>query len=94
MGYCDKCKGYNLGDCYCVARKIINEDGDEYVIHGKTIYHAAIQYAKKINLERDYYLIDNEVKITVDGRPFVIGAEYDINYSVNEELKEQNNEVS
>ena len=89
MWQCKKCNEWKRTDkCFCKEFKIINEDGDEYEVCACDERDAARKYAKKSNEENEYYLMNEEVEIEVDGTKFVIGAEPDVYYSVNEAITE------
>jgi len=80
---CKRCGNFSFEqDCKCKEFAIIDEDGEEHSIwslgDGES---AALAYAEKSNTDGDYYLINNEVIISVDGVNYLIGAEPDIMYS-------------
>jgi len=90
MWRCDKCGKYRLDrvtKCHCKLFAIINEDGDEYERYAMDEEDAALEYAERSNCENDYYLMDDSVVITVNGKKFRISAEPDVLYDA-EELEE------
>jgi hypothetical protein len=66
----------------CKKHLIIDEDGESHEIYGRDLKDAALKFAKWYNEGDGGYMLMNETLIiTVDGNPFVIGAEPDIYYS-------------
>ncbi|MBL4621932.1 MAG: hypothetical protein JKY89_05995 [Immundisolibacteraceae bacterium] len=89
MDECPRCKRFVFSFdqfCQCKLFKIIDhEDDDEEIMqYGESEDSAAEAYAKAINENCDYVLMDTSRLITVGGKRFSIGAEADIRYSINE----------
>ncbi len=83
--WCNKCDNIIWHDkCDCYAHIIIDEEGEEHEIYAKSGYFAALAYAEKSNTNGDYYLMDNSVEITVNGKKYKISAEPDVHYSADE----------
>ena len=71
--------------CGCVfLEEIIDEDGEEYERCGINEHDVALKYAESSNVEGDYYLMNETVEITVNGKKFNISAEPDVYYSASE----------
>ena len=84
MWICEKCKEYRsvrVTTCHCKAFCIIDEDGEEYELQAMDEQGAALKYAEESNCQNDYYLMNESVEITVNGKEFAISAEPDIHYS-------------
>lgn len=91
MYKCEKCGEYRFAMfggkpavCNCKEFIVINEDGDEYPIRAMDEQGAALKYAEESNIEGDYYLMNESVVITINGKEFEISAEPDVHYSANE----------
>jgi len=88
MEWCDRCKEYRFlsfgnkdTECQCKEFTIIDEDGEEHTLYAIDDHSAALTYAEESNCSGDYYLMNETVRIEVDGNPFNISAEPDIHYS-------------
>ncbi len=88
MEWCKKCGdtmfipfGGKAEECDCREIFIIDEDGEEHSLYARHAEAAALKYAEESNTNGDYYLMNETVEITVDGKPFSIGAEPDVHYS-------------
>jgi len=86
--FCEKCGEYLnalLGGtrevCRCKVFIIIDADGEEHNIQSSDDRSAALKYAEKSNVENEYYLMDESIEITVNGKKFRISAEPDVHYS-------------
>ena len=64
----------------CTKFEIIDEDGEEYEVWADSEENAALKYAEEANVGNDYYLMNSEEAIKVNGNPYVIGAEPDVYY--------------
>ena len=87
MWKCEKCKEYHFSpvkECRCKSFTVIDEDGEEHEVQAMDEEDAALKFAEESNVKGDYYLMNETVEITVDGRKFCIGAEPDIHYSASE----------
>ena len=73
--------GGHIEDCRCREMVIADEEGEESSLFAKDEESAALKYAQKSNESGDYYLMNETVEITVNGKPFCIGAEPDVHYS-------------
>lgn len=81
MFQCPKCNDYRFGaECNCKKFHVINEDGDTYDVQAMDEEEAALKYAAESNEDGDYYLMNDSVEISVDGKPFRISAEPDVHY--------------
>ena len=81
--FCKKCGDYRfdtVGKCHCKEFTVIDEDGEEYSVYGMTDEGAALKYAEESNVDGDYYLMNESVEVSVNGKVFNIGAEPDIHY--------------
>jgi hypothetical protein len=91
MWKCLKCNEYRFAtECHCEEFLIINKDGEKHKVRAMDEEGAALKYAEESNEDRDYYLMDASVVITVNGKKFAISAEPDVHYSASE-IKEQPN---
>jgi len=84
MWRCDKCAGFRLDTvktCNCKEFNIIDEDGEEHSAYGMDEEDAALNYAESSNCSNDYYLMNETVRITVNGKEYDISAEPDVHYS-------------
>ena len=85
MKLCDKCKDYTFADtCGCEPYTVIDEDGDDHEVYAIGEHSAALKYAEDSNTSGDYYLMDETIRITVNGTAYNISAEPDVHYSANE----------
>jgi len=87
MRWCDKCGDMMFADfgyCRCREMVIIDVDGDEHLLFANDEQDGALKHAQRSNENGDYYLMNETVEITVNGKPFCIGAEPDIHYSAKE----------
>ena len=85
MSFCNKCGEWLRNNkCSCIAFTVTDEDGEDHEIFAVSEHGAAIKYAEKSNVENDYYLLDEPVGISVNGKEFTISAEQDIQYSASE----------
>ena len=88
MGWnCKKCNDYkldNVVECHCQPFTVIDDEGEEHEVFSFSEWSAALKYAEKSNENGDYYLMDNGVDITVNGKAYHISAEPDIHYSATE----------
>ena len=88
--YCDHCHKHiviparECKSCYSKAFRIEDWDGDNHVIYALDAEEAALSYAKRINEEGDYNLLDNTEEIKVNGKFYRISAEPDIYYTAEE----------
>jgi len=84
MWQCEKCKEYKCGGvekCNCKPFILIDMDGEEHEINAINEREAALMYAEKSNIENDYYLMNENVEISVNDIKYSIGAEPDVHYS-------------
>jgi len=89
MDRCDRCDEFIFPsfkevagvECSCIEFLIVDDDGEEHEIFANHADDAAIKFATDYNENCGYLLIGNEMKITVDGVPYVISAEADVCYS-------------
>lgn len=88
MKWCNKCGeamftilGGEIEKCKCSEFYIIDEDGEEHSLYARDEDAAALKYAEESNTNGDYYLMNETVQITVNGKPFSISAEPDVHYS-------------
>ena len=84
MEKCKKCGDYLFSwqkECNCKEFLIIDEDGEEHTVRAAGEEAAALRYARESNEEGDYYLMDGEVEIEVNGEKYWIHAEPDVSYS-------------
>ncbi len=85
---CPKCNEwiyfYPKNKCKCKPFTVINEDGDAYAVQAADEEAAALAYAERSNEENDYYLMNESVVITINGKQFKISAEPDVHYSARE----------
>jgi len=84
MWDCDKCGAcfmVEIDKCPCKEFKIVDEGGDEHTVWARDERRAALKYAEVSNEERDYYLMNETVEITVNGEDYKISAEPDVHYS-------------
>lgn len=87
MWECDKCGEYRFGtatSCNCKLFIVLDENEEEHEIRAMDEEGAALKYAEESNVEGDYYLMNETVEITVNGKRFCIGAEPDVHYSARE----------
>ncbi len=82
MKKCERCHNYSSYDCSCQMFEVEDEDGELYQIYACTEEGAGLAFAKKINENGDYILMDNEMEIKIDGNKYMISAEPDVHYSV------------
>jgi len=90
MNQCERCKEWQsshmkdfAGKCLCKEFKVIDADGEEHDVWANDPWLAALKYAEDSNVNGEYYLMDNSVEITVNGKPYLISAEPDVHYSAN-----------
>ena len=85
MWRCEKCGNFSFDDtqiCKCKAFTVTGEDGETCIIRALDEEGAALKYAEEVNVEGDYYLMDDTEDILVGGKAFRVGAEPDVNYFV------------
>ena len=85
---CDKCKEYNFiskdQKCNCKLFILIDEEDEKMEFYGSSEQEVALKYAERSNVDNDYYLMDNDAEIEVNGIRFSLSARPDIHYSANE----------
>lgn len=82
---CQKCKNWTFATgCMCKSFTVIDEDGQELEFHAHDEQDAALAYAEETNVSCDYYLMNSEETVTVNGKKFVISAEPSVSYHANE----------
>ncbi len=87
MWQCDKCNEYRFNDskiCHCKEFNVIDLDGDNFKIRAMYDQDAALKFAQESNENNEYYLMDSNVEIKVNGKSFSISAEPDVHYSASE----------
>jgi hypothetical protein len=75
-----------VADGVCTSKKftVIDEDENLHSVYAYSEKDAALKYAQDSNCERDYYLLEDSIEITVNDIKFKISAEEDIHYYVDE----------
>ena len=86
MEKCNRCKEFYLSpldaeSCRCKKFTIVNEDDDDYEVWANDEWLAALKYAETSNEENEYYLMDESVDISVNGKAYRVSAEPDVHYS-------------
>lgn len=90
MWQCQKCGDFKLDSfgeknkCNCKPFTVVDEDGEDHEVFSISERQAALKYAEDSNTNGDYYLMNDSVDITVNGKPYRISAEPDVHYSANE----------
>ena len=85
MWKCEKCGDYKFDDsktCNCKKYSVIDEVGDEHNEYALSEEDAAEKFAKWTNESGDYLLMNGTIDILVNGNTYRVGAEPDINYTV------------
>lgn len=94
MWTCEKCGDWRWNDvkkCHCKEFHIIDEDGETHEVYAMDEEDAARKYAEASDCDCDNYLLeagDDGVEISVNGKPFRIHAEPDVNYYATELTEE------
>lgn len=84
MQTCPKCKGFYWREkCDCEEFQI-QYDGENYTVRAGHADEAAEKFAKKELINSDYSFLGDSIDFLVNGKPYRVGAEQSINYSVNE----------
>ena len=82
LNTCSKCgKLLFSQNHHCELFKIIDEDGELWEIYAADELEAAEIYAEKTNINGDYWLMNEETNITVNGVKYCVGAEPDVYYT-------------
>ena len=86
MTKCKRCKDFLFLDkpCNCKLFVVTDDEDEEVEIYAMHSDDAAERWAIVYNQDNDYALVDDEVKITVDGVPYFVSAEPSIIYHVME----------
>lgn len=83
MERCERCNRLLIliETCDCKAFKIESECNEMYEFYALTEEAAALDFAQWSNTNGDYYLMDSEEIIKVNGVEYIISAEPDVHYS-------------
>ena len=84
MEICERCCMpiiESVGECFCIKYRVVDEDNNRHGIFANCAEEAAMAFAQEYNEDCDYALMSRKIRITVDGVPYSIFAEADINYT-------------